>query len=198
MSNLKIEFVGSFPSVSKAPAPKLPEFAFIGRSNVGKSSLINSLAGQKSLAKTSSTPGKTQLINFFQVEDRWTLVDLPGYGYAKLSKKHRASLLTMIREYLATRESLYCAMVLMDAKIPLQAIDREMIEWLAERGVPQAWVFTKVDKGRAKETQAQLKKNFKTLSTQWEDVPPNFRTSSAKHIGRDELLTFIESSLPAA
>lgn len=197
VDHLDIKFTGSFPKVSAAPPPNLPEFAFIGRSNVGKSSLINMVAGRKALAKTSSTPGKTQLINFFEVEDKWNLVDLPGYGYAKLSKKHRASLLTMIRTYLGNRESLYCAMVLMDAKVPLQAIDHEMIRWLAERGIPQAWVFTKVDKGRSNETSKILQKTLKTLSAEWEEPPPYFRTSSTKVEGREDLLAFINKSIPA-
>ena len=198
MTPLSVEFVGSFPSVAKAPPPRLPEFAFAGRSNVGKSSLINMLAQRKGLAKTSSTPGKTQLINYFEVDGAWMLVDLPGYGYAKLSKKHRASLQTMIRSYLAERESLYCAMVLLDAKIPVQAIDEQMIAWLGERGIPQAWVFTKVDKGRARETSQQLRKNLQTLSASWEEPPPHFRTSSAKTEGREPLLDFIHNSLPPA
>ncbi len=197
VDHLDISFIGSFPKVSAAPPPNLPEFAFIGRSNVGKSSLINMVTGRKALAKTSSTPGKTQLINFFEAEKKWNLVDLPGYGYAKLSKKHRSSLLTMIRTYLANRESLYCAMVLMDAKVPLQAIDHEMIRWLAERGIPQAWVFTKVDKGRANETNKMLETNLKTLSAEWEEPPPYFKTSSTKNLGRDEMLDFIRKSIPA-
>ena len=197
VSPLPIEFIGSFPSLAKAPPARLPEFAFVGRSNVGKSSLINALSRKAGLAKTSSTPGKTQLINLFQVEDRWTLVDLPGYGYAKLSKKHRASLHTMIRTYLEGRESLFCALLLLDAKIPLQTIDEQMIEWMAERGIPQAWVFTKVDKGRARETNKQLRTNIIELSKSWEQPPPIFKTSSAKGIGRDEVLNFIEDSLAA-
>ncbi len=197
VSNLPITFVGSFPSVQKAPEPRLPEFAFIGRSNVGKSSLINLLAGQKNLAKTSGTPGKTQLINFFEVENSWMLVDLPGYGYARLSKKHRASLETMIRGYLTHRRSLFCAMLLIDAKIPLQPIDEEMMDWLGANGIPQAWVFTKVDKGRSSETNKQISLSLKHLATKWEELPPVFRTSSAKNQGREEVLTFIHESLAA-
>ena len=189
-------FVGSFPGIAKAPPPTVPEFAFIGRSNVGKSSLINMLTGRKGIAKTSSTPGKTQMLNLFDVDERWRLVDLPGYGYAKLSKKHRASLRSMIEAYLAERESLYCAMVLLDGSIPLQRIDEEMISWLGERGIPQAWVFTKVDKGRTRATNAHLQRSLDALRTTWDELPPHFRTSSEKNVGREELLDFIETSLP--
>ena len=192
---LDIAFVGSFPRVEKCPPPTVPEFAFVGRSNVGKSSLINLLAGRKGLAKTSATPGKTQLINVFDVAGRWRLVDLPGYGYAKLSKKHRASLEAMIKAYLAHRRSLYCAFVLLDAKIPLQAIDRTMIAWLAERDIPQAWVFTKVDKGRTRETDRQLRDNVAALAREWTANPPIFRTSSAKRVGREEVLAFIDEAV---
>jgi len=198
VTHLPIKFVGSFPSVQKAPEPRLPEFAFVGRSNVGKSSLINLLAAHKGLAKTSGTPGKTQLINYFEVEERWMLVDLPGYGYAKVSKKHRASLERMIRTYLDERSSLACAFVLLDAKIPLQDIDRAMIDWLGSKGIPQAWVFTKVDKGRQRETSKQISLTLKQLGASWETLPPVFRTSSAKYQGREELLTFIRKAIPAA
>lgn len=191
---LDISFVGSFPRVEKCPPARLPEFAFVGRSNVGKSSLINMLSGRRKIAKTSATPGKTQLINLFDVGAAWRLVDLPGYGYAKLSKKHRASLEAMIKNYLAQRTSLYYALVLIDAKIPVQSIDRDMIHWLAEREIPQAWVFTKVDKGRTRETQKQLQANVAELAREWTEAPPTFRTSAEKRTGREELLSFIESS----
>lgn len=191
-----VTFVGSFPGLAKAPPPTLPEFAFIGRSNVGKSSLINLLAARRGIAKTSSTPGKTQMVNLFDVDGRWRLVDLPGYGYAKLSKKHRASLRSMIETYIGQRESLYCAFVLLDGSIPLQKIDREMIRWLGERGIPQAWVFTKVDKGRARKTDAHLGESLATLRETWDELPPYFHTSAEKKLGRDEVLGFIEASLP--
>ena len=191
-----VEFVGSFPGIAKAPPPTLPEFAFVGRSNVGKSSLINMLTGRRGLAKTSSTPGKTQMLNLFDVDARWRLVDLPGYGYAKLSKKHRASLRAMIEAYLDRRDSLYCALVLLDGSIPLQRIDREMIAWLGERGIPQAWVFTKVDKGRTRETRAHLRETLAALRASWDELPPHFETSSERNAGREELLGFIDRSLP--
>ncbi len=193
-----VEFVGSFPGVAKAPAPSLPEFAFIGRSNVGKSSLVNMLTMRKDIAKTSSTPGKTQMLNMFDVDETWRLVDLPGYGYAKVSKKHRASLRTMIEEYISTRPTLHCAFVLLDGSIPLQKIDREMIEWLGENGIPQAWVFTKVDKGRSRKTAQHLEDSVEALKADWDELPPHFMTSAEKATGREELLTFIASSMPPA
>ena len=197
MDALPVDYAGSYPSVAKAPPARAPEFAFVGRSNVGKSSLINLLAGRKALAKTSGTPGKTQMLNHFAVDEMppWTIVDLPGYGYARLSQKHRASLEKMIRGYLAERDGLHLVFVLLDAKIPLQRLDHEMITWLAERGIPQAWVFTKVDKGRSRDTEAQIAKNLRTLRAEWEELPPVFRTSSAKYRGRDDLLAFIRASL---
>ncbi len=156
------------------------------------------ITGRKDIAKTSSTPGKTQMLNMFDVDETWRLVDLPGYGYAKVSKKHRASLRTMIEEYISTRPTLHCAFVLLDGSIPLQKIDREMIEWLGSNGVPQAWVFTKVDKGRSRATAQHLEDSIAALSADWEDLPPYFKTSSEKTLGREEVLTFIASSLPPA
>ena len=194
----KLEFVGSFPGLAKAPPPSVPEFAFIGRSNVGKSSLINAVGGRRDLAKTSSTPGKTQMLNIFDIEGRWRLVDLPGYGYARVSKKHRASLREMIETYLARRRSLHCAFVLLDASIPLQDIDREMIRWLAERGLPQAWVFTKADKGRTRQTQSHMAATREALATDWEECPPIFATSAEKNEGTEALVAYIEASLPAS
>lgn len=191
----QVEFLGSFPGIDKAPAPTVPEFAFIGRSNVGKSSLINLLGARKDLAKTSSTPGKTQMLNMFDVDARWRLVDLPGYGYARVSKKHRESLRAMINGYLAERPTLHCAFVLLDASIPLQSIDVEMISWLAERGIPQAWIFTKIDKGRSPQTKAHMARSREALTASWEEMPPLFTSSAAKTMGRDEILAYIEASL---
>ncbi len=198
MAALDIEFIGSFPGVAKAPHESLPEFAFVGRSNVGKSSLINMLAERKGLAHTSASPGKTQLLNFYRVDARWILVDLPGYGYAKISKKHRSSLRKMILSYLGERQTLFCAMVLLDARLPLQQLDRDMIAWLGERSIPQGWVFTKVDKGRGRETSAQVKATLATLSELWEELPPVFETSAETGSGREGLLQFISESLRPA
>ena len=195
MDELRVNFVGSYPSLSKSPPPKLPEVAFVGRSNVGKSSLLNMLTGKRGLARTSSTPGRTQLINHFEVEEGWMLVDLPGYGYAKLSKKHRASLDTMVRTYVAGRASLYVTFVLLDAQLPLQANDAAMIHWLAERQLPQAWIFTKVDKGRKQQARSQVSATLKTLHQSWEDLPPHFVTSSMSGEGRAAVLDFIRTSL---
>ena len=196
--HLQVEFLGSFPGVAKAPPPTVPEFAFIGRSNVGKSSLLNMIGGRKDLAKTSSTPGKTQMLNMYDVDGRWRLVDLPGYGYARVSKKHRESLRAMIEEYLSTRSSLYCAFVLLDASIPLQQIDHDMIHWLAEKGLPQAWIFTKTDKGRAPKTKAHMQQTLATLGEEWEELPPVLVSSAEKIVGREQLIDFVETSLPNA
>lgn len=187
-----IEFVGSFPSENKSPKTNFPEYAFIGRSNVGKSSLINMLTGRKELAKVSSTPGKTQMINFFNINEEWNLVDLPGYGYAKLSKKHRASLQNMISTFLQTRRQLQCAFVLIDSRIPLQDIDREFINWLGEVRVPFVIVYTKTDSVK----KLQLSKNINAieqkLMREWTELPQTFITSAVKKQGREEVLSFIE------
>ncbi len=187
-----IEFVGSFPSENKSPKTDFPEYAFIGRSNVGKSSLINMLTGRKELAKVSSTPGKTQMINFFNINEEWNLVDLPGYGYAKLSKKHRASLEKMISTFLQTRKQLQCAFVLVDSRIPLQDIDREFINWLGEVRVPFVIVYTKTDSVK----KAHLNKNIRAIEEklleEWTELPQTFITSAVKKQGREEVLDFIE------
>lgn len=186
------KFVGSYPRVSKCPESKMPEYAFIGRSNVGKSSLINMILGRKDIAKVSNTPGKTQLINFFHINESWTLVDLPGYGYAKLSKKHRASLDKMIKSYLVNRTNLVCAFLLIDSRIPLQEVDFEFANWMGQNQIPFVIVYTKVDKlkGDAKhENVIQIKH---ALLESWEELPEQFITSSRKKIGRDHLLDFVE------
>lgn len=194
MSIQSAEFVGSYPSFSKCPEQDMPEYAFIGRSNVGKSSLINMLTERKNLAKTSSTPGKTQMINYFIINENWHLVDLPGYGYAKLSKKHRASLAKMIREYVINRQQLVNTFVLIDSRIPPQPIDLEFIDFLGEHQIPFSIVFTKVDKNKSdKKTMENIEVFKKELRKSWETLPPLFPTSAEKKIGQEALLEYIEN-----
>ncbi len=185
-------FLISSPTVAKCPDSKMPEYAFIGRSNVGKSSLINMLTGQKSLAMTSATPGKTMLINHFVVNDEWQIVDLPGYGYAKRSKADRARLEVMIKDYILKREQMVNLFVLVDSRHKPQAIDLEFMEWLGENGIPFSIVFTKLDKltsGAAKKLTADY---CAQLLEQWEELPPVFKTSSSDGRGRYEILDYIE------
>jgi len=186
------EFVISAPMVSKCPADTKPEYAFIGRSNVGKSSLINMLANNKKLAKTSATPGKTLLINHFIINKEWYLVDLPGYGFAKRSKKEIAKLDQMIRGYILGREQLVNVFVLVDVRLEPQNIDLEFINWLGLSSIPFAIIFTKADKL----TQAKVRSNVafyeKKMLETWEEMPPYFITSSDKRQGRDEVLNYIE------
>ncbi len=188
------QFVISNTEVAKCPAPKLPEYAFIGRSNVGKSSLINMLCDRKALAKTSGKPGKTQLINHFIINDNWYLVDLPGYGYAQVSKNKKEEWGEFIKEYILKRKNLMCLMVLIDSRIPMQKIDLEFMNWLGENGIPFVIVFTKMDKL----TKTKIKDNIEAykaeMSTFWEELPTFFYTSAEKKEGRKELLDFIDKS----
>ncbi|MFC2382192.1 MAG: ribosome biogenesis GTP-binding protein YihA/YsxC [Porphyromonas sp.] len=186
------EFVISNSQVSKCPTTGLPEYAFIGRSNVGKSSLINMLTGKKGLAMTSQKPGKTQLINHFIINGAWYLVDLPGYGYARLSKAGREKLKTMIEDYALERKELVCLFVLVDSRHEPQKIDLEFIQWLGEEGVPFALVFTKADKLTKGRLAANLEAYKARLLEEWEELPPIFVTSSEQQLGRDELLSYIE------
>ena len=186
------EFVISNSQVSKCPTTGLPEYAFIGRSNVGKSSLINMLTGRKGLAMTSQMPGKTQLINHFIINDAWYLVDLPGYGYARLSKDGREKLKKMIEDYTLERKELICLFVLVDARHDPQKIDLEFIEWLGEEGVPFALVFTKADKLTKGKLAANIEGYKARLRQQWEELPPLFITSSEERLGREELLDYID------
>lgn len=186
------EFVISNSQVSKCPTTGLPEYAFIGRSNVGKSSLINMLTGRKGLAMTSQKPGKTQLINHFIINDTWYLVDLPGYGYARLSKDGREKLKKMIEDYTLERKELICLFVLVDARHDPQKIDLEFIEWLGEEGVPFALVFTKADKLTKGKLAASIEGYKARLRQQWEELPPLFITSSEERLGREELLDYID------
>nr|WP_314601058.1 ribosome biogenesis GTP-binding protein YihA/YsxC [uncultured Porphyromonas sp.] len=186
------EFVISNSQVSKCPTTGLPEYAFIGRSNVGKSSLINMLTGKKGLAMTSQKPGKTQLINHFIINGAWYLVDLPGYGYARLSKDGREKLKTMIEDYTLERKELVCLFVLVDSRHEPQKIDLEFIQWLGEESVPFALVFTKADKLTKGRLAANLEAYKARLLEEWEELPPIFVTSSEQQLGRDELLSYIE------
>ena len=185
-------FVISNSQVRKCPDSRLPEYAFIGRSNVGKSSLINMLTGKKGLAMTSQKPGKTQLIKHFIINGAWYLVDLPGYGYARLSKDGREKLKTMIEDYTLERKELVCLFVLVDSRHEPQKIDLEFIQWLGEEGVPFALVFTKADKLTKGRLAANLEAYKARLLEEWEELPPIFVTSSEQQLGRDELLSYIE------
>ncbi len=192
MSQIEAKFVGSFPNYEKGPKDSAPEYAFIGRSNVGKSSLINSLTNRTNLAKTSATPGKTQMINYFRVDDAWYLVDLPGYGYAKLSKKHRASLSQMIKKYLIHRKELVNTFVLIDSRIPPQTIDLEFIDFLGKHQIPFSIVFTKADKENSEKVQSNRELFQSELLKSWEVLPPIFLTSAKKKIGQEEVLDYIQ------
>ena len=186
------EFIISNSRVEKCPTTGLPEYAFIGRSNVGKSSLINMLTGKKGLAMTSQKPWKTQLINHFIINGAWYLVDLPGYGYARLSKDGREKLKTMIEDYTLERKELVCLFVLVDSRHEPQKIDLEFIQWLGEEGVPFALVFTKADKLTKGRLSANLEAYKARLLEEWEELPPIFVTSSEQQLGREELLSYIE------
>ncbi|GGB82437.1 putative GTP-binding protein EngB [Flavobacterium suaedae] len=188
------EFVISNSEVSKCPAERIPEYAFIGRSNVGKSSLINMLTGRKSLAKTSATPGKTQLINHFKINNNWFLVDLPGYGYARVSKKTKQKFQKFITNYFEQREQLICAFVLVDIRHDAQKIDLEFINYLGETEVPFCIVFTKADKIGSSKVEQHIKAYQDSLyANNWEEMPPYFVTSSSKGIGKDEVLEYIDA-----
>lgn len=185
------EFICSNTQISKLPPPVKPEYAFIGRSNVGKSSLINMLTGKRGMAKTSQTPGKTQLINHFLINDDWYIVDLPGYGYARVSKNKKADWDKFIRTYLDKRESLQCVMVLIDSRLEPQKIDLEFCNWLGEKGLSFALVFTKADKQSSLKTDQNIAKFKKALLATFEEAPQYFVTSSETQTGRDEVLDFI-------
>ena len=188
----KAEFTLSAPRESMCPQDNKPEYAFIGRSNVGKSSLINMLTNNKKLAKTSATPGKTLLINHFIINKEWYLVDLPGYGYAKRSKKEVDRLDQMIRGYILQREQLVNVFVLVDIRLEPQKIDLEFIEWLGLSSVPFAIVFTKADKLTPNKARQAMEAYKKKLAENWEELPPMFLTSAEKKEGRDDVLNYID------
>jgi GTP-binding protein len=185
-------FVMSNSNVIKCPKDRIPEYAFIGRSNVGKSSLINMLMQRKDLAKTSGKPGKTQLINHFKINENWFLVDLPGYGYAKVSKKKRTIFQYFIENYFREREQLVCTFVLIDSRHDPQKIDLDFMQFLGENQIPFCIVFTKADKLGSSKLNKQITTYKKKLLNTWEQVPTSFITSSSTGMGRDEFLNFIE------
>lgn len=194
MNILSAEFIKSSKYLEECPEANKPEYAFIGRSNVGKSSLINMLANRKGLAKTSSTPGKTQLINHFVINNSWYLTDLPGYGYAKVSKSERASFSKMIEKYVLGRSNLVNLFVLIDSRHLPMKLDVDFINWLGQNSIPFNLVFTKIDKISQREFSYNFKKYSQELRNTWEELPEMFKTSSEKKIGKEEILSFIEDT----
>jgi GTP-binding protein len=184
-------FKQSASSIFGCPKPGMQEYAFIGRSNVGKSSLINMLCNNNKLAKTSATPGKTQLINHFLINDHWYLVDLPGYGYAKTSKDNRLKLETIIYDYCKKRESLVCLFILIDSRLPLQKIDLEFMLWCGENDIPFSIIYTKTDKNTKSELTKNIRNIEKELLKHWEELPNSFITSAEKKTGKEEIIEFI-------
>ena len=189
------EFISSYADVRKCPPPDKAEFAFIGRSNVGKSSLVNMLTNTKTLAKTSAKPGKTQTINHFLINKQWYLVDLPGYGYASVSKTLREGFGKIIDGYVLNRENLSCLFVLIDCRLEPQKIDLSFINWAGGKGVPLGIIFTKADKLSRGELAKNINQFKKTMLLEWEELPPSFVTSAEKKTGKDELLEFISDTV---
>ncbi len=189
----KAEFLFSSPSLKTCPTDVKAEYAFIGRSNVGKSSLINMLCNHKGLAKTSSTPGKTLLINHFIINDEWYLVDLPGYGYAKRSKKTQKKIDEMISSYILLREQLVNVFVLIDIRHEAMKIDLDFISWLGQNSIPFSLVFTKADKLSAQKVNQAVSQYTDKLKQSWEELPPYFISSSLEKTGRDDILSYIDS-----
>ena len=195
MKITEARFAGSSTRVSQKPKQRLPEFAFIGRSNVGKSSLINMLCSNRKLAMTSATPGKTKLVNHFLINDSWYLVDLPGYGYAKMNQKGRDELKAVIRDYILNSEEMVLLFVLIDSRHDIGTIDREFLAELGENGVPFAIIFTKADKLGPVALQRQIDRDCEILLEEWEELPTMLSSSSETGKGRDEILGFIENTL---
>lgn len=187
------EFLISNSRADQCPQTDKPEYAFIGRSNVGKSSLINMLTGRKALAMTSSTPGKTMLINHFVINDEWYLVDLPGYGYAQRGRREVDKLMKLIEHYVLDREQLTCLFVLIDSRLTPQKIDLEFIRFLGEHGVPFGIIFTKADKPKRGELKKNVDRFLATLQEEWEELPPYFITSSGTGLGREAFLDYIDT-----
>ncbi len=188
-------FAGSSTRVSQKPAQRLPEFAFIGRSNVGKSSLINMLCRRRGLAMTSSTPGKTKLVNHFLINGNWYLVDLPGYGYAKLPQKERDELRRVVQDYIFNSEELQMLFVLVDSRHDIGKIDLDFIAELGENGIPFGIIFTKCDKSGPNVLAAQIEKDREILLQDWEELPPMLKSSSESGMGREEILDYIDTVL---
>lgn len=186
------KFVISNTELKGCPEPDRPEYAFIGRSNVGKSSLINMLTGNKNLAKTSSTPGKTQLINHFLIDDEWYIVDLPGYGYAKSSKVNREKWMKFTQNYLKKRDNLMCVMLLLDSRHTPQKSDLEFMEWLGKNELPFAMIFTKIDKLSSSQFNKNMAIYKKRMLQTWEFMPPVYATSASTKLGKEHVLNFIE------
>ncbi|MCL4111167.1 UNVERIFIED_CONTAM: hypothetical protein GTU68_038509 [Idotea baltica] len=187
----EIKFLGSFPSIHKAPVTGIPEFAFIGRSNVGKSSLINYICDRKKLAKTSSTPGKTQHINLFNIDEKWVLADLPGYGYAKISKKIKGKFGAMIENYLLQRSDLVTAFLLLDLRHDPQEVDIQQMRWLGEKGVPFSVIFTKTDKLKEHAVEKQVEQYIEKLQMHFEFMPNHFISSASGRKGKEDILDYI-------
>jgi len=188
------EFVISNTRIDLCPKPEIPEYAFIGRSNVGKSSLINSICNNKKLAKTSSTPGKTQLINHFVINDEWYLVDLPGYGFTKTPNHLRMKWQNFTRNYLRTRENLMCVFVLLDSRHNVLKADDEFMEWLGENNIPFVMVFTKMDKLDPRDIEGNIETYLEKMSEKWSFLPQYFLTSAEKKTGKEEILAFVEET----
>lgn len=196
MDILQAEFISSVTDVQQLNTKKLPEFAFIGRSNVGKSSLINMLTNRKGLAKVSATPGKTQTINHFLINQQWYLVDLPGYGFAQANKGTRQGFGKIIDNYIKNSENLFFTFVLIDLRLEPQKIDLSFLEWAGTSEVPLGIIFTKADKLATGKVQLHINQYTQELLKRWDELPPIFVTSSTAKKGRDEVLTFIENALP--
>ncbi|AID37544.1 ribosome biogenesis GTP-binding protein YihA/YsxC [Candidatus Walczuchella monophlebidarum] len=186
-------FISSSTKTDQLPEPNFPEYAFAGRSNVGKSSLINMLTNRKRLAKTSSFPGKTRLINHFLINNKWYLADLPGYGYAEISKKERKRIQKLIYDYLSSRENLLCLFVLIDSRLPIQKNDRNFLKYIGENQIPFCLIFTKTDKLSFKKCERNISLYQKTLLEDWEVIPTFFKSSSNSREGKIKILKYIET-----
>ncbi len=189
----EVHYIGSFEREGQCPMDGLPEYAFIGRSNVGKSSLINYLCDRKDLARVSKTPGKTTMMNYFKVDNSWYIVDLPGYGYARRSKKQRAKWEQMLERYLLVRSNLHCVFLLIDSRIDHQKVDREFMSWLGERRIPFVIVFTKIDGVKPAKRDEKVEAIRQDMLESWTELPQHFITSTVLKEGKEEILAFVRS-----